>query len=289
MLFTLLNIACRHNEKSDAYGNFEAVETIISAENNGKLLTFDIEEGMTLEPDIVIGIIDTLPSYLQKQQLVASKKAVASKVSHIFSQINIYKEQESTLLTEKKRVENLLKDGAATSKQLDDINGQLNVIRKQIQSIETQNRTVLNEIRSMEWQIELMDENLNKCRIINPVKGTVLEKYAEKNEFANVGKSLYKIANLEELDLRVYISGAQLPHIKLGQKVEVLIDEDAEHNRSLEGTVTWISDQSEFSPKMIQTKEERVKLVYAAKVRVKNDGSFKIGMPGEINFIPKED
>jgi HlyD family secretion protein len=285
ILLVITVLACQDDEKSDAYGNFEADETIVSAESNGKLLMYDIEEGQTIAMNQIMGVIDTMPFYLQKQQLKASKAAVSSKVSNILSQIAIYKEQRATLLTDKERIVNLLKDGAATQKQLDDINGQLNVINKQIQSIETQNQTVLNEIKSMEWQIKLMEENIDNCKVANPVKGTVLENYVEPGEFVTMGKSLYKIANLDELELRVYVSGAQLPHISLGQKVEVYIDENKEENKKLEGTVSWISDQAEFSPKIIQTKEERVKLVYAVKVRVKNNGMLKIGMPGEIKFM----
>ena len=278
-------VSCHNNEKSDAYGNFEAKETIVSAEGNGKLLIFNINEGETVEQGKLLGIIDTTPLFIQKKQLESSKAAVSSKVSNILSQIDIYKEQEATLEIEKSRIEKLLKDGAATSQQMDDITGRLNIVKKQIRSIETQNTAVLNEIRSMEWQIKLLEDNLDNCKIKSPVSGTILEKYVEPGEFVNIGKSLLKTANLDELELRVFVSGAQLPYITLGQKVEVLIDKNEKENKKLEGTVSWISDEAEFSPKIIQTKEERVKLVYAVKVKVKNNGMLKIGMPGEINFM----
>jgi HlyD family secretion protein len=178
----------------------------------------------------------------------------------------------------------LLKDEAATQKQLDDINSQIDVFDKQIKSIEVQNSTVFNELKAMEKQIEQIDDQINRSVLKSPVTGTVLEKYAEQYELAIMGKPIYKIANLSKLELRVYISGSQLNKIKLRQKVNVLIDENAEENKKLKGEITWISEQSEFTPKIIQTKEERVNLVYAVKISVKNDGSLKIGMPGEVLF-----
>lgn len=288
MIFTSTLLSCTDNGKSDAYGNFEATETIISSEANGKLLSLNLTEGKDLEKGKIIGVVDTTNLYLQKQQLIAKKDAISSKISNILAQIEVQKQQKKTILTEKNRVEKLLQDGAATTKQLDDINGQIDIIDKQINSIQTQNSSIINEIKSIEWQIEAIDNSIDKCYIKNPVNGTILEKYVESFELVNAGKSLYKIANLNQLELRVYVSGDQLPHIKLGQEVEVLIDKDKKENNKLKGIVSWISSEAEFTPKVIQTKEERVDQVYAVKVIVKNDGSLKIGMPGEINFMQKE-
>lgn len=279
--------SCNNNHKSDAYGNFEAKEMIISSEANGKLISLNLEEGEEIEKGKLIGIVDTTSLHLQKQQLIAMKNAIKSKVGNIFSQIEVQKQQKKTTLIEKDRLEKLLKDGAATQKQLDDINGHLNLIDKQINSIKTQNSSIINEIESIEWQIESINYAIEKCYIENPIEGTVLEKYIEPFELVNAGKSLYKLANLSQLELRAYITGAQLPHIKLGQKVEVLIDKDESENQILEGVVSWVSNEAEFTPKVIQTKEERVDQVYAIKVLVKNDGRLKIGMPGEINFMQK--
>ncbi|MBC8487099.1 MAG: efflux RND transporter periplasmic adaptor subunit [Bacteroidetes bacterium] len=272
------------NHKSDAYGNFETDDVIISSEANGKLLFFDVDEGEKVEADKLVGIIDTTDLILRKKQLFAQKKAISSRLENIQSQIDVQEQQKKNLLVDKKRIENLLKDGAATQKQLDDINGKLDLIEVQISSIKTQNTTVLTELEVANTQIDQIGESIRKCNIINPINGVVLEKYAEPNEITAFGKPLYKIANLNDMYLRVYVSGAQLPHIKIGEQVEVLIDENEKTNKKLTGKVCWISETAEFTPKIIQTKEERVNLVYAVKIKVKNDGSLKIGMPGEANF-----
>ncbi|MCD4788778.1 MAG: efflux RND transporter periplasmic adaptor subunit [Bacteroidales bacterium] len=272
------------NHKSDAYGNFETDDVIISSEANGKLLFFDVEEGEKVEADKLVGIIDTTDLILKKKQLYAQEKAISSRLENIQSQINVQEQQKKNLLVDKKRIENLLKDGAATQKQLDDIDGKLDLIEVQISSIKTQNTTVLTELEVANTQIDQIEESIRKCNIINPINGVVLEKYAEPNEITAFGKPLYKIANLNDIYLRVYVSGAQLPHIKIGEQVEVLIDENEKTNKKLTGKICWISETAEFTPKMIQTKEERVNLVYAVKIKVKNDGSLKIGMPGEANF-----
>jgi len=210
--------------------------------------------------------------------------AVASKLANIKAQIEVQQEQKQNLLTEKNRIEKLYNDQAATKQKLDDINGKYDVLLKQIEATKTQINSIDKEMEVMDRQVDLIDEQIRKAKIINPVNGTVLEKYVEESEIAVMGKALYKIARLDEIDLRVYISGAQLPSVKIGQKVTVLVDKDAKTNQEFEGKVIWISDQAEFTPKIIQTKEERVNMVYAVKVRVKNDGTMKIGMPGEVIF-----
>ncbi len=287
LLLTILIFAtsCSKNEKrSDAYGNFEAVETIVSAEATGKLIDFNIEEGMVLEKDTKVGSIDADQLSLKKQQLEAQKNTIRTKFKNVFSQINVYQEQKKVNQIEKNRIEKLLKDDAATTKQLDDINGSINVLNKQIAAIESQNSTTLQELKNLDVQIQQIQDQIDKTSIINPVKGTVLMKLAEQSEIVNYGKPLYKIADLSVMELRVYVSGEQLPLIKIGQTVKVLIDAGRDEYKELEGIISWISSKSEFTPKIIQTKEERVNLVYAVKVKVNNDGSLKIGMPGEVVF-----
>lgn len=277
--------ACNgHDNGSDAYGNFEAKEVIVSAEAQGKILEFTIEEGETLTENQYVGVIDTIPLSIQKEQLMAQKSAVASKLTNIRAQIAVQEEQKSILNTEKERIEELYKDNAATRQQLDDIVGKYDVLVKQILATKTQITSIAREMDVIDKQIKLLDEKISTSKIINPVNGTVLEKYVEETEIAVMGKALYKIARLDEIELRVYVSGAQLPNVKLGQRVKVYIDKDEASNQEYEGEVFWISDQAEFTPKIIQTKEERVNMVYAVKVRVKNDGRIKIGMPGEVKF-----
>lgn len=285
LLVILLISSCGKNEKrSDAYGNFEAVETIVSAEATGKLIDFNIEEGQLLEKDVTVGNIDADQLSLKKQQLEAQKNTIKTKFKNVFSQISVYQEQKKVNQIEKNRIERLLKDDAATTKQLDDINGSINILNKQIASIESQNSTTIQELKNIDIQMQQVQDQIEKSAVINPVKGTVLMKLAEQLEIVNYGKPLYKIADISTMDLRVYVSGEQLPGIKLGQMVRVLIDSGKGGYRELEGTISWISSKSEFTPKIIQTKEERVNLVYAIKVRVVNDGSLKIGMPGEVIF-----
>ena len=269
------------NEKADGYGNFEATEITISSETNGKLLQFDISEGDELQKEQFIGYIDTIPLTLKREQLEVSKAVIGSKSKGVLSQINVLNAKLKTANTNKTRVENLIKDNAGTQKQLDDVSGEIDVIRNQIRSVEIQNAPVVNELKSIDVQVKQIDDQIQKSKIINPVNGTVLTKYAEPNEITAFGKPLYKIADLNTMQLRVYISETQLGNIKIGQDVTVKID-DADAMKSYNGLVSWIASEAEFTPKIIQTKEERVALVYAVKVDVKNDGSLKIGMPAEL-------
>jgi len=277
--------ACSSNEdRSDAYGNFEVDDVIISAEANGKLMMLNIQEGQRLNNGKLVAAIDTTDLVLKRKQLKAQKTASASKLTNINSQIDVQEQQKANLTVDKNRVEKMLKDGAATQKQLDDINGNLDLIDKQISSIKTQKSAILAELDAIDAQVDQVNASIEKCQIINPITGVVLDKYAEPGEITAFGKPIYKIANTDEMYLRVYVSGAQLPNIKLGQEVQVLIDKDTETDQSLPGQVSWISETAEFTPKIIQTKEERVNLVYAVKIKVSNDGRLKIGMPGEVNF-----
>lgn len=281
----LLLGACNQNENnSDAYGNFEATEIIISSENSGKILYLDIDEGDVFDASKQVGVIDTNQLFLQKEQLKARRRAISSGVQNILSRIAVYEEQKSILEKDKIRIDEMFSDGAATKKQLDDIHGNILVVQKQIQSVKTENAKVLGELEEVDRRIEALDDLIQKSKIYVPQAATILEKYREPYEMVSVGTPLFKLADLRVLDLRVYVDGAQLPQIKIGQKVEVVIDQTEKENQSLQGEITWISSQSEFTPKIIQTKKERVKLVYAVKVKVKNNGQLKIGMPGEIRI-----
>ncbi|MCF8335951.1 MAG: HlyD family efflux transporter periplasmic adaptor subunit [Bacteroidales bacterium] len=273
-----------NNEKSDAYGNFESREVIVSAQTRGEILSMDLEEGETLKAGKLVGWIDTSGLAVKKEQLKTQKGSLNAKLANINAKAEVQKEQIESLLTEKKRIERLLEEDAATDQQFDNIQGKLNVARKRLESINTQKQSVYSEMKVLEKRIKEVNTQIDKCKITNPIKGTVLEKYLEPSEIAAPGKALYKIADLSEMILRVYISGDQLPLVQIGQQVEVLIDKNEQENQKLSGTVSWISPKAEFTPKIIQTKEERVDLVYAVKVRVNNDGRIKIGMPGEVNF-----
>ena len=284
-LVTLFLSSCNSNsDLADGYGNFEAVETTISAESNGKLLKFAIEEGEVLEKDAILGYIDTIQLALKKEQLATSKIVISSKSKGVLSQISVLKSQLKTAEISKARTENLIAANAGTQKQLDDINGKIDVINQQIISVEIQNAPLINELKSIDIQIKQIEDQIQKSIIINPLNGTVLVKYAEPNEITSFGKPLYKIADLSTMQLRVYISETQLAEIKIGQEVTIKIDA-GESMKDFNGVIIWIASEAEFTPKIIQTKEERVNLVYAVKIDVKNDGSLKIGMPGEMWIV----
>jgi HlyD family secretion protein len=281
LLFTSLFSCNKNNDKADGYGNFEATEVTISAEANGKIEYLKLEEGDLLQPNTVVGLVDTIQLHLNKQQLVASKMTVFSKSENVLSQISVLQAQLKTALVEQKRIQNMFAENAATQRQVDEVEGKKDVIHKQIKSVQTQNAPILNEIASIDIQIKKIEDQIKKSVITNPIQGTVLAKYAEPNEITTFGKPLYKIANLHLMNLRVYVSEPQLPQIKLNQIVTIKIDNET-GMKSYSGKISWISSVAEFTPKIIQTKEERVNLVYAVKVDVKNDGSLKIGMPAEM-------
>lgn len=284
LLFVLTLFSCKNNDnEADAYGNFEAKEVTISAESNGKIEFLNLDEGMQLQKGAIIGQIDTVQLYLNKQQLLASKSTVYSKSSNVLSQRNVIQEQLKTAIIEQNRIIAMFNENAATKRQVDEISGKVKVLQQQIYSVETQNAPIVNEVKSIDVQIEKINDQLKKSKIINPVNGTVLAQYAEPNEITSYGKPLYKIADLSEMTLRVYFSETQLASIKVGQEVTVSIDEK-EGLKMYKGKISWISAAAEFTPKIIQTKEERVNLVYAVKVIVKNDGSLKIGMPAEVKL-----
>jgi HlyD family secretion protein len=279
-------ISCNNTkDKPDAYGTFEATEVTVSSQANGKILWLTLEEGQVLDSNQIVGLIDTTDFYLKKEQLMAQRNATGAQKDNLEAQIAVQEQNKENVLVDKARLEKMHKDGAATQKQLDDINGSLNLIDKQIASIHSQYTALGSQVDALGKQIDQIKKSISDSRIMNPVKGTVLTKFAEAGEIATYGKPVYKIADLADIILRVYVSGVQLAHIKIGQTVEVRFDRDEKTNTNTAGVVSWISQTAEFTPKTIQTKEERINLVYAVKVRVKNDGSMKLGMPGEMKLI----
>ncbi|MHA7109732.1 HlyD family secretion protein [Sunxiuqinia elliptica] len=277
--------ACQgNNDLSDAYGNFETDEVIISSEVAGKLVDFDVELGDQVKSGDLLALVDTTQLSLQIHQIEAQQQAVSVRRIAVQAQVDVQQEQIKHLRINQERIHRLFSDKAATQKQVDDVDGQMQVMQKQLESLKTQFVSINSELEVQDAQLAIFRDKLDQCRITSLMDGVVLEKYVELGELAAPGKAVVKLGDLEELDLKVYVNGAQLPTIQLGQQVEVLIDQDRTVNQSLTGKVSWISPEAEFTPKIIQTKEERVKLVYAVKVSVKNDGRLKIGMPGEVNF-----
>lgn len=282
-------LACQGEQNIyDASGTFEAVETIVSAETTGTIREFNIEEGKSVRSGERIGYIDTVQLFLKKKQLLAQAKAVLSKKPNVTKQLSALYEQLEHTRREQERIGRMLKADAATQKQYDDAGSQVAVIQRQIDAqqstlaITTTNLT--EETAPLMAQVEQLDDQLQKSIIVNEVEGTVLTKYVEPFEVATVGKPLYKVADLHQMTLRAYITGSQLSQLKVGEKVSVWIDDKDSKRREFSGVVEWISDKAEFTPKTIQTKDERANLVYAVKVRVDNDGAIKIGMYGDLKF-----
>jgi len=261
---------------------------VLSSQANGQILFLKIEEGDQLTKGDTIGLVDTVDLALKRDQLLTNMKVMDASLQSIHSQISVQQQQKKNLLVDKDRLEKLFADGAATQKQMDDINGQLELINQQINATRVQEESVFAQKATLKSQVQQVDESISKCWIIVPESGTILTKYAEAGEVTAFGKPICKLANLNVMELKVYISGDQLPYLKIGDRVSVLIDKNSKELNQLSGDVSWISSRAEFTPKTIQTKEERVNLVYAAKVLVPNDGTLKIGMPGEINFMPKD-
>jgi HlyD family secretion protein len=294
-------ISCNSNKKDyDASGNFEADEVMVSARQNGELLSFSLNEGDHLTAGQTVGQIDVTIPKLQQEQMEASIAALKQKTSSsddqaelVRKQLAVQQTQLDNLFREQQRTKNLIKADAAPAKQLDDLNTQIEQLQKQMavshqqinlyhSNTATGNRSILSEKASLEKTMLQFQEQVSKGQIVNPIAGTVLAKFALKGEMAAAGKPLYKIANTDTLSLRAYITGSQLSGITLNQRVRVRADQGNKNDKTYPGVITWISDKSEFTPKTIQTKDERANLVYAVKIRVKNDGFLKIGMYGEV-------
>lgn len=283
---SLLAIACSKEAEFDAQGTFEATEVVVSSEATGRILNFDIEEGMTIVANQAVGTIDSLQLHLQRKQLLAQQSALLTSRPDVKKQVASLREQIVKQKSELRRVENMLSDGAATQKQKDDIEAQIKILEGQLEatlSTLSKNTSTINDNSvALEAQIAALDDRISKCRILSSVGGTVLVKYAEAGELASVGKPLMKIADLKNIYLRAYFTSDQLANIKLGDEVKVVADFGGEERYDYTGRVAWISSESEFTPKTIQTKDSRANLVYAVKIAVENDGRLKIGLAGEV-------
>ena len=283
----LMMVACGGNEKAyDATGTFEATETTVYAEQSGALLTFSVNEGDHIEAGKEVGLIDTTQTWLKIRQLDATKEVYQSQKPDMERQIAATRQQLSKAQQDEQRYRELVADGAAPSKMLDDASSQVKVLQKQldaqISSLSTSTRSLDKQTVAANVQIEQLRDMLRKCHIMTPTKGTVLEKYVERGEFVAIGKPLFKIADTEQMFMRAYVTSAQLQNIKIGQQVKVFADYGDGQKKAYDGTISWISSRSEFTPKTILTDDERADLVYAVKVAIKNDGYVKIGMYGEV-------
>lgn len=284
----MLVVSCGNETEFDAQGTFEATEIVVSAEAVGKVLNFEVEEGVEVIAGKMIGEIDGVQLHLQRKQLVAQQSALLNSRPDVKKQVASLKEQISKQKSELLRVENMLRDGAATQKQRDDIDAHIRVLEGQLEaalSTLSKNAASLNNSSSaLEAQIAALDDRIAKCSIASPINGTVLVKYAEAGEFATVGKPLMKVADMEKIYLRAYFTSDQLADIHLGDTVTVVADFGGDKRYDYEGRVSWIASEGEFTPKTIQTKDSRANLVYAVKIAVKNDGRLKIGLAGEVNL-----
>jgi HlyD family secretion protein len=285
IIITVMITGCKNKTReADAYGNFEATEVIISAETNGRIMQFDPIEGLKVQKDAIIAQIDTTILHLQKAEIDAGMISVRTRITSIIAQNDILIQQIENININIARVEKMMKDDAATQKQLDDLTGQVAVLKKQIAANITQKASVAAELFVSESKKATLNEQIKRSCVKSPLNGTIIEKYSEAGEITAAGKPLVKIADLSVIKLKVYVSGAQLGNIKTGQQCTVRIDKGEKGFRSFTGVISYISGKAEFTPKIIQTKEERVILVYAVNIDVANDGTLKSGMPGEVIF-----
>lgn len=288
-LLVLLAASCVEGNKAyDASGVFESTEVTVSAEGNGKILSLDIQEGDRLEAGQIVGCIDTVQLHLSEVQLEASRRAVGSGWLDISRQIAALESQIGKQRQELDRFTKLEKAGASNRKQVEDIQAQIETLERQLaaqeESLNSSNRNVSGQADALEAQIEQIRDRIRKCVITSPVAGTVLAKYSEAGEFAALGRALFKVADIDNIRLRAYITADQLTTLKLGQQVRVFADQGSSGRKEYAGTLIWISDKAEFTPKSIQTRDERANLVYAVKIAVENDGLIKLGMYGDIKF-----
>ncbi|MBP3547961.1 MAG: HlyD family efflux transporter periplasmic adaptor subunit [Alistipes sp.] len=279
-------IACGSESEFDAQGTFEATEVVISAEANGRIIYFDAEEGTSVVAGEELGAIDSVQLHLQRKQLEAQQSALLGSRPDVKKQVASLREQIAKQKSELRRVENMLRDGAATQKQYDDIEAQIKILEGQLEAtlstLDKNTATINSNSAALEAQIEALDDRIAKCRIVSPVSGTVVVKYAEAGELATVGKPLMKIADLDKIFLRAYFTSDQLAEVNIGDEVTVVADFGGDKRYDYTGRVAWISPESEFTPKTIQTKDSRANLVYAVKIAVENDGRLKIGLAGEV-------
>lgn len=282
----MLVASCGTEPEYDAQGTFEATEIVVSAEATGRILSLNVEEGATIEKGVVVGTIDSLQLHLQRKQLAAQQSALIGSRPDIETQVAALREQIAKQRNELRRVESMLSDGAATTKQRDDIEAGLRVLESQldatISTLGKNTTTIENNAAAIEAQIAALDDRIAKCRITSPVEGTILVKYAYEGEVTAAGKPLIKVADLNNIYLRAYFTSDQLASIKLGDSVKVIANYGGEERYEYSGRIAWISSESEFTPKSIQTNDSRANLVYAVKIAVRNDGRLKIGLSGEV-------
>ena len=288
IITAMLAVSCGTEAEFDAQGTFEATEVVISSEAAGRILSFNVEEGMRVEAGDVIAEIDSVQLHLQRSQLEAQLSALLNSRPDIQAQVASLREQITTLKVEQRRIENMLRDGAATEKQKDDIDAQIRILESQLSAtlstLNTNTSTINSNAEAIRVQISALDDRIAKCRVASPISGTVLVKYAQEGELATVGKPLVKIADLNNIYLRAYFTSNQLSRIKIGDEVTITADFGGEERYDYVGRVAWISAESEFTPKTIQTKDSRANLVYAVKIAVENDGRLKIGLAGEVKL-----
>jgi HlyD family secretion protein len=283
----LATAACRRGDQPDAYGNFEATEVVVSAETNGQLLWFTADEGKRFAAGDLTGLVDTTQLALQRRQLMAQRAATRSRVTEVGQQLDAFRVQHDIAERNYERVKRLFADQAATAQQLDQAEQQYKVLEEQIQGAEAQQRSVGEDVASIDAQLAQIRQRLDKSRITSPVTGTVLASYAKRGELVQPGQPLFKIANLDSMTLRAYITETQLARVAIGAPAHVSIDAGASTRRTIPGTVTWVSSEAEFTPTPIQTRDERKDLVYAVKIAVPNPGgAVKIGMPADVRFAP---
>lgn len=282
----VLAVSCSKEAEYDAEGTFEATEVVISAEANGKILNFDVEEGTEVKADRPIGNIDSIQLHLQRKQLIAQQSALLGSRPDVKKQVASLRDEIAKQKSELRRVDNMIKDGAATKKQRDDIESHIKILESRLDAtlstLDKNTATINNNSAALEAQIAALDDRIAKCRIASPINGTVLVKYAEAGELASVGRPLMKVANLDNMYLRAYFTSEQLSQIAIGDEVKVVADFGGEERYDYDGRIAWIASESEFTPKTIQTRESRANLVYAVKVAVVNDGRLKIGLSGEV-------
>ncbi len=280
----LLSFCARVEPEFDANGHFETTEILVSAENPGRLIFFELEPGTQVERGQLVGMVDTMPLSLKKDQVKSQVHAALVKIPGIIAQKNVVAKEIEALEFEKNRLSSLVTDGAATQKQLDDLVHTIDIAMARLKTFDTQIQSVRAESQVLEAQLNLYDDQISRSAVLAPIDGLVLERYVRESELVSPGKILFSIAATESMELKAYISGAQLSQVEIGQSVKVRIDWGENQSREYQGTISWVADEAEFTPKIIQTRDERVNLVYAIKIQVKNDGKIKIGMPGEVIF-----
>jgi len=274
-----------NTDRADAYGNFEADEVVVSSEAAGKIQWFDVEEGDVVEKEKVIALIDTTLPRIELDQLLASKSSAEARLVQLKKSVDVQKERLKVIQKEVNRVTKMFQEKALSAQKFDEITGQFKIAQKELEQMQSQALAIRAEVRVVEARINAAKEKLSRCKMVAPFSGTVLQKYAEAGEVITFGKPILKMANTNEVILRAYVSGSQLDDVQLGQEIEIGFDKEKNSDHRRKGVISWVSPSAEFTPKIIQTKEERVDLVYAIKIRVPNsDGKIKIGMPGEVFF-----